>query len=442
MPLATEILIILLLIAANGILAMTEFALVSIRKGRLRQRIEEGDTRAKVVLELAEDPNRFLSTIQIGITLVGILAGAFGGTTVAIELATWFLTYPATAPYAETLSIAIVVLMITFLTLVFGELVPKRLGLHFPERIATLFARPMKVLALFGAPVVWLISVTTDAVLRLLRVPPKTEVRITEEEIRFMLAEGRRAGVFEPAEHEMVEQVFRFGDRLVTALMTPRLDIVGLDLDSPAEENWRKIIESGHTWYPVYRETLDEIKGVISVRDLWAQVVTGKEPNLASILREPIIIPESKRALDMLEIFRNYNVHLALITDEYGSIVGLLSLHDIIEAIIGDIPTGTEKFEPEIVPREDGSWLVDASLPITDVKEKFHISSLPDEGEGYYQTLAGFVISVLGKIPKAGDHFEWSGYRFEVIDMDGRRVDKVLIVPLSNKEDHSVSLSR
>lgn len=427
MPLATEILIILLLITANGILAMTEFALVSVRKVRLKQRIEAGDTRAKMALELAEDPNRFLSTIQIGITLVGILAGAFGGTTVAMELAAWFLEYPALAPYAETFSIAIVVLVITFLTLVFGELVPKRLGLHSPEQIATLFARPMKVLALLGTPLVWLFSEATELILRIFHVPPTGKVQINEEEIRFMLAEGRRTGVFEAAEQEMVEQIFRFGDRLVTALMTPRPDIVGLDLDNPPEENWKKIIESGHTWYPVYRETIDDIIGVVSVRDLWAQVVSGKEPNLTSIIREPVLIPESKRALDLLEIFRNYSVHLALITDEYGSIVGILSLHDIIEAIIGTIPIGTEKWEPEFVQREDGSWLVDALLPMTDVKEKFNISSLPGEGEGYYQTLAGFMIYILGKIPKAGDHFEKSGYRFEVIDMDGRRVDKVLI---------------
>ena len=435
MSLATEIIIILLLIAANGILSMTEFALVSVRKARLRRQAEGGDQRARAVLELAEDPNRFLSTIQIGITLIGILAGAFGGTTIAAELTAWFSTIPPVQSFAGTLGIAVVVLAITFLTLIFGELVPKRLGLHSPERIATIFARPMKVLALIGAPLVWFFSASTEFILRLFRVPPVGEIQITEEEIRFMLAEGRRAGVFEAAEQEMVEQVFRFGDRLVNALMTPRPDIIGLDLDNPPVENWKKIIESGHTWYPVYHEYLDNIVGVISVRDLWAQVVTGKNPNLAAILREPIIVPESKRATEMLELFRSSGVHVALITDEYGSIAGILSLHDIIEAIVGAIPTGTEKREPDIVRREDGSWLVDALLPITDVKEKFNIPALPDEGEGYYQTLGGFVIYSLGKVPKSGDHFEWGGFRFEVVDMDGRRVDKVLVIPPEQEKE-------
>jgi putative hemolysin len=427
--LTLDIVIVLLLILANGLFSLVEFALVSARRSLLRKRAEGGDAGAKAALELAEDPNRFLSTVQIGITLIGILAGAFGGTRVASYLMPFFLSIPSTAPYAGPVSIGIVVLAITFLTMVIGELVPKRIGLHIPIEIASLFARPMRALSRFASPAVWLVSSSTDLVLRLLRIPPHERPAVTEEEIRAMLEEGRRAGILEAAEQDMMEAVFRFGDRRVDALMTPRPEIVALDLNAPPEENWKKIASSAHTWYPVYRGSLDAIAGVVTVRDLVSQVMAGREPELVSILRDPVYIPEGRPALTVLELLRTTRSHIAFVTDEYGTIAGILTFHDLVEAIIGSIPSWDHGKEPDIVSREDGSFLIEGLLPVEDLKERFGFGPLPEEGEGYYRTLAGFMVYSLGHIPEPGEHVMWDGYRFEVMDMDGKRVDKVLLVP-------------
>jgi putative hemolysin len=429
MALGTDLLIVLLLILANGIFSMAEFALVSARRALLRARAGEGDKGAKAALELAEDPNRFLSTVQIGITLIGILAGAFGGIRIAAYLEPYFLSIPALAPYAGGLSIAIVVLAITFATMVIGELVPKRIGLHRPVEIASFLGRPMRLLARIAAPVVWLVSGTTDLILRALGIPPAERPAVTEEEIRSMLEEGRRAGILEAAEQDMMEAVFRFGDRRVEALMTPRPEIVALDLDAPPAENWEKISSGGHTWYPVYRSSLDAIAGVISVRDLLSQVMTGKQPDLVPILREPTYVPEGRPSLTVLELLRASRSHIALVTDEYGTITGLLTFHDIVEAILGSVPSHGEGKEPGIVERDDGSFLVEGILPLEDLAERFGLGPFPEEGEGYYRTIAGFLVYSLGHIPEPGEHTSWNGYRFEVVDMDGKRVDKVLLVP-------------
>lgn len=429
MSLALDLVIVLLLILVNGLFSMVEFALVSVRRSLLRERAERGDAGAKAALELAEDPNRFLSTVQIGITLIGILAGAIGGTRIAAYLMPFFFSIPSTAPYAGAVSIGIVVLAITFLTMVIGELVPKRIGLHIPIEIASLLARPMRALSRLASPAVWLVSSSTDLVLRLLRIPPHERPAVTEEEIRSMLEEGRRAGILEAAEQDMMEAVFRFGDRRVDALMTPRPEIVALDLDSPPEENWKKISSGAHTWYPVYRGSLDAIAGVITVRDLISQVLAGRTPDLVPILREPIYIPEGRPALTVLELLRTTRSHIAFVTDEYGTIAGILTFHDLVEAIIGSIPAWDLGKEPDIVGREDGSFLIEGLLPVEDLKERFGFGPLPEEGEGYYRTLAGFMVYSLGHIPEPGEHVMWDGYRFEVVDMDGKRVDKVLLVP-------------
>ena len=427
--LTADLIIVLLLVLANGIFSMAEFALVSARKALLRTRAEEGDGGAKAALELAEDPNRFLSTVQIGVTLIGVFVGAFGGIRIAAYLAPLFLSVPALAPYAQGLSIAVVVIGITFVTMVLGELVPKRIGLHRPVEISSLLARPMRVLALVASPVVWLVSGTTDLILRALRIPSAERPAVTEEEIRSMLEEGRRAGILEAAEQDMMEAVFRFGDRRVEALMTPRPEIVALDLDDPPEENWEKISSGGHTWYPVYRESLDSIAGVITVRDLLSQVMAGKKPDLATILREPVYVPEGRPSLTVLELLRTSSSHIALVTDEYGIITGILTFHDIVEAILGSIPTPGHGEEPEIVKRDDGSFLIEGILPLEDLRERFGLGPFPEEGEGYYRTIAGFLVYSLGHIPEPGEHITWNGYRFEVMDMDGKRVDKVLLVP-------------
>jgi putative hemolysin len=426
--LSTDLVIVLLLILANGVFSMAEFALVSARKVLLRTRAGEGDRGAKAALELAEDPNRFLSTVQVGITLIGILAGAFAGTRIAAYLTPVFLSIPALAPYAEGLSIAIVVLGITFVTMVLGELVPKRIGLHRPVEISSFLGRPMRFLSWLASPVVWLVSGTTDLILRILGIPPAERPAVTEEEIRSMLEEGRRAGILEAAEQDMMEAVFRFGDRRVEALMTPRPEIVALDLDAPPAENWEKISSGGHTWYPVYRSSLDTIAGVITVRDLLSQMMAGKQPDLASILREPLYVPEGRPSLTVLELLRTSQSHLALVTDEYGTISGLLTFHDIVEAILGTIPAAGQGREPDIVKRDDGSYLIEGILPLEDLKERFGLGPFPEEGEGYYRTIAGFLVYSLGHIPDPGEHVTWNGYRFEVVDMDGKRVDKVLLV--------------
>jgi putative hemolysin len=429
MALAADLFIVLLLILANGIFSMAEFALVSARRALLRTRAGEGDKGAKAALELAEDPNRFLSTVQIGITLIGILAGAFGGIRIAAYLEPYFLSIPALAPYAGALSIAIVVLGITFATMVIGELVPKRIGLHRPVEISSFLARPMRFLSLIASPVVWLVSASTDLILRVLGIPPAERPAVTEEEIRSMLEEGRRAGILEAAEQDMMEAVFRFGDRRVEALMTPRPEIVALDLDAPPAENWEKISSGGHTWYPVYRGSLDAVTGVISVRDLLSQVMAGKQPDLAPILREALYVPEGKPSLTVLELLRTSRSHIALVTDEYGTITGLLTLQDIVEAILGSFPAPGQAGEPDIVKRDDGTYLVEGILPVEDLKERFGLGTFPEEGEGYYRTIAGFIVYSLGHIPGPGEHTTWNGYRFEVVDMDGKRVDKVLLVP-------------
>ena len=438
MALAADLLIVLLLILANGIFSMAEFALISARRALLRTRAGEGDKGAGAALELAEDPNRFLSTVQIGITLIGILAGAFGGIRLAAYLEPFFLSIPALAPWAEGLSIIIVVLGITFVTMVLGELVPKRIGLHRPVEVSSFLARSMRALSWLAAPVVWLVSGTTDLVLRILGIPAAERPAVTEEEIKSMLEEGRRAGILEAAEQDMMEAVFRFGDRRVEALMTPRPEIVALDLDDPPDVNWGKISSGGHTWYPVYRGSLDTIAGVVTVRDLVSQVMAGKKPDLVSVLREPIYIPEGRPALMVLDLLRTSRSHIALVTDEYGTIAGILSFHDIIEAIIGVVPSADHGKEADIVSRDDGSFLIEGLLPIEDLQERFGLGPFPEEGEGYYRTIAGFIVYSLGHIPGPGEHVSWSGYRFEVMDMDGKRVDKVLLVPPPPSESREV----
>jgi putative hemolysin len=313
--------------------------------------------------------------------------------------------------------------------MVLGELVPKRIGLHRPVEISSFLGRPMRTLSWLASPVVWLVSGTTNLVLRILGIPPAERPAVTEEEIRSMLEEGRRAGILEAAEQDMMEAVFRFGDRRVEALMTPRPEIVALDLDAPPAENWEKISSGGHTWYPVYRGSLDTLAGVITVRDLLSQVMAGKQPDLISILREPVYVPEGRPSLTVLELLRTTQSHIALVTDEYGTISGLLTFHDIVEAILGTIPAAGQGREPDIVKRDDGSYLIEGILPLEDLKERFGLGPFPEEGEGYYRTIAGFLVYSLGHIPDPGEHVSWNGYRFEVVDMDGKRVDKVLLVP-------------
>jgi putative hemolysin len=424
-----EALVIFLLIILNGVFAMSEIAVVSARKTRLEQWANEGDGRARAALELANSPNQFLATIQIGITLIGILAGAFGGATIARAIAIGLDEIPMVAPYSRPVSLAIVVLIITCLSLIVGELVPKRLALNSPERIASTMATPMRALARLASPIVYVLDRSTDAVLRVLGMRPIVEAPVTEEEIRALIAQGTQAGMFDEAEQEMVERVFRLGDRRVGAVMTPRTEIVWVDSDALPEEIQQTIAQSTHSRILVAQGSLDDVLGVVHAKELLLPLLRGEPLDLAAVLRQPLYVPESMRALEVLELFKQSATHIALVIDEYGGVQGLLTPSDILEAIVGDLPEPGEQVDPLAVQREDGSWLLDGMLSIDDFKELFHLGRLPDEDQGVYQTLAGFVIMQLGRIPVVSDHFEWGGLRIEVVDMDGNRVDKILAHP-------------
>lgn len=434
MPYFSEIIIIFVLIVLNGIFAMSEFALVSAKKTRLRQRAEEGDTRADAALKLANEPTPFLSTIQIGITMVGIFAGAFGGATIAKELARYLQEITALAPYSGVLSITLVVLVITYLTLIFGELVPKRLALNNAEAIASYVAKPMFFLSLIAKPLVFILSYSTEAVLRLMRVQKITEPPVTEEEIKIMLEEGTEAGVFERAELSMIEGVFDIGDRRVESLMTHRTDIIALDLDDPADKNLRKMIGSGRSNFPAYERDLDNVVGMVSVKDILARLVERGTADIKAAVTKPLFVPEAITVLKLLESFKETGVHIALITDEYGSIQGIITLHDILEAIVGDVRSLGEPIEMQVVAREDGSWLIDGDTSVEKLKEVLSVDSFPGEKEGYYRTIAGFIMFILQRIPKTGDHLEFRGLRYEVVDMDGNRIDKVLVTRVPDSE--------
>jgi magnesium and cobalt exporter, CNNM family len=425
-----ELVVILLLILANGVFALAEMALVSARKARLQEWAEAGHVRARAALALAEDPGAFLSTVQIGITVVGILAGAFGGARLAAPLAAALRPLPGVGPYHETLSLGLVVGGITYLSLVVGELVPKQLALTSPERLATVLAGPMRLVSRLASPAVRLLSLSTAAVLRLCRVRPAPEPPVTAGEVRHLMEQGAQAGVFEAAEHEMVRGVFRLGNRRISALMTPRTDIVWLDLEDPPEEQRRRVTETVHSWVPVGRGALDHLVGVARAKDLLAPLLTGQVEALEAVIRPPVVVPESLPALQVLERFRQAGLHLALVVDEYGAIQGLVTPLDLLEALVGDLPDAGLAAEPAVVRREDGSWLVDGRLPADELKALLPIGALPGEETGVYQTVSGLVMQQLERIPATGDQFPWGGFRFEVVDMDGHRVDKVLVTPL------------
>lgn len=422
-----EIVAILMLVVFNGVLAMSEVAIISARKVRLQHLSERGVTGARTALELANSPNHFLSTVQIGITLVGILAGAFGGATLSEQLGLRLAAFPALAPYSEAISFTIVVLIITYLSLIIGELVPKRLGLSLAERVAVRVAKPMRLLSVVSSPVVRLLSFSTESVLRLFGAHRVEEQPISEEEVKILIRQGTAAGIFDPSEQDMVMNVFRLGDRRVEALMTPRRDIGWLDVKDTVAEVRRKLAAHPHTRLPVADSNLDNIIGVVRARDLLVNCLAGKALDLRAAMLAPLFVPEGTPALKVLERFRQTGIHLAVVVDEYGVTQGLLTHHDIIEAVVGDIPSPGLNEEPYAVRRDDGSWLVDGAIPIDEFNQIFGVKPLRAEERSDFQTLAGLVLKVMGRIPTSGDRFEWGGLRFEIMDMDRRRVDKVLV---------------
>lgn len=431
---ASEVLIIFLLLVANGVFAMAEIAVVSSRKGRLKKLADEGSAKAQAALALAHEPTRFLSTVQIGITLIGILAGAYGGAKLTDEAAALVSLVPGLAPFSRGIGLFIVVGAITFCSVVIGELVPKRIALNNPERKAMLVAGPMNALSRLAAPFVWLLTQSSSLILKGLGLGKETDAPPSEEEVSHLIEQGTTAGVFHRAERAMVEGVLRLDERPVTEIMTRRNRVVWLNLADPDEINWRKIVASGHSHFPVYEGNRDNVLGLVAVKALWANAAFGVTNHLRNHLTPPLYVPETVNAVQLLEAFKKSGKHLALVTDEFGGIQGLVSLIDVMEAIVGDLPEPGDRRGPDAVQREDGSWLVDGSMPVEELPRRFQLDPLPpDHGESY-STLGGFVLDRLGHIPRAGETFTWGGRRIEVMDMDHHRVDKVLIAPVKKPE--------
>lgn len=428
-----EVVLIAILIVINGLFSMTEIAVVSARRVRLARSAADGNAGAATAIELQEKPERFLSTVQIGITLIGILSGAFGGALLSDEFSEIVATMPALAPYADKIGFGIVIVIITFFSLVIGELVPKNIALNRPETIATIFSRPMNLISKLTSPVVWLLTVSTTFVLKLLRIRESGEAAITEEEIRAHIAQGTAIGVLEETEQELIEGVIKLNDQNISALMTSRLKIVWIDLDDSLDINKQKLIESPYSRLPVCRGGLDGIIGIVKSRDLLSHLLSGGELDIEKVIKQPVYVPETKTALEMLEVFKHSHTLMAMVVDEYGSVEGLVTMNDLLEEIVGDLETGGNP-NAWVVEREDGSFLLDGSLSVMDFKEALSLQELPADERESYQTLAGFMLTRLEKVPTEGEKFEWGGYSFEVIDMDGRRVDKVLVSKTAESE--------
>jgi putative hemolysin len=422
-----EVSVILLLLVANGVFAMAEISVVSARKARLQQRASKGDGRAQAALGMANNPNELLSTVQIGITLIGILAGAFGGATIAEELEVVFDRVSWLKPYSEALAVGLVVIVITYLSLIIGELAPKRLALHNPEETAIRLVMPMQRLARITRPLNRLLNVSTEAVIRLLGAHPSDEPAVTEEEVKVLIEQGTQIGIFEEEEEEMIKGVLRLADQSLGALLTPRTQIVWLDILESAEETRQKITDSKHARFPVIDGSEEEIIGIVSSKHLLGQVLSGQPLDVRAASQPPLFVPEGTLVLDLLELFKRRGETMAIVIDEYGSVEGLVTQDDILEVIVGALPSSEVIDEPRAIQREDGSWLLDGMLNIDTLKEILDIELLPAEKQARFQTVGGFMLAQLGSIPEVGAHFEWGQYQFEVLDMDGNRIDKVLL---------------
>ncbi|GMV01518.1 MAG: hemolysin family protein [Burkholderiaceae bacterium] len=427
-----EIAILFGLIVLNGVLAMAEIALVSARKARLQKLVDDGDRPAAAALALGADPNRFLSTIQIGITSIGILNGIFGEAALAAPFAAWLETLGIGAPWAGYAATGLVVVVVTYVSIVVGELVPKRLGQINPEGIARLVAHPMTLLATLTRPFVRLLSVSTELVLRGLGARGDRVPSVTEEEIHALLAEGSDAGVIEQTEHAMVRNVFRLDDRQISSLMVPRADVVWLDIDDPLAANLAKVAETAHSRFPVCRDGFEEILGFAHSKQLLAQSLRGAPIDLTQDLQEVLYVPETLTGMELLENFRSSNTQIAMVVDEYGEVQGLITLHDLMEAITGEFASA-DGSDSWAFQREDGSWLLDGLIPVPELKDRLGLRTMPEEGRERYQALSGMLMLMLGRMPQTGDTVTWENWRFEVIDMDGNRVDKVLAsaIPLA-----------
>jgi putative hemolysin len=418
-----EIIILGVLILINAVFTMSEIALVSARKGRLESQAEKGDDNARAALQLANNPEIFLSAAQIGITLVAILIGVYSGDRFSEQLKPTIAKIDFLAPYAGTIATTIIVIIVTFLSIIFGELIPKRIGLLRAEKIAKVVAKPMNTFARFTHPIGWILNKVSNLFFRIVGLKRLKDDAVTEEEIKTMITEGTEAGTIDEAEQEIIERVFHLGDRNITSLMTHRSDIIWFNLDDTEEKIKEKILQEPHSAYPICDNTIDHIQGVVSIKDLY---IHPDSSLLKDIMQPALFIPENNSPYQVLEKFKQSQIHSAFIVDEYGSILGLITLNDILEAIIGDIPQ-TDIDDYEIIEREDGSFLVDAQIPFYDFLTKFEKTEWMNEGEQEFDTLAGFVLHELERIPKTGEKLDWKGFQFEIIDMDGHRIDKVLV---------------
>ena len=417
-----ELLILFFLILVNGFFSMAEIALVSARKARLEGQANKGDSRAKYALALAQKPDSFLSTVQIGITTIGILTGIFSGDKIVDDVAVFLEGFPILAAYSKGIATAAVVVIITFFSLVFGELVPKRLGLSNPEKIAKTVAAPMRLISTIAYPFVWLLVNTTTIIMKVFRV--KTDdSQVTEEEIKAIINEGTEQGAIEATEQEIIQRVFHLGDRNITSLMTHRSDVIWFDVNDNEQSIREKIMKEPHTVYPVCDKSIDHIKGIVSIKDMY---VTPDEVSFKHTMKNPLFVPENISPYQLLEKFKVSKIHTSFVVDEYGTLLGLVTLNDLLEAIVGDLPQHDVQ-DYEIIEREDGSFLVDAQIPFYDFLTRFEKADWMNEGEQEFDTLAGFILHTLERIPETGEHFEWKGFGIEIMDMDGHRIDKVLV---------------
>lgn len=430
-----ELLALFILILCNGLFALAEIAVIAARPARLQERAYRGERAALDVLQLQEQPERFLSTIQVGITLVGTLTGALGGATFAEQLTLRLREIPFLEPYAPALGLGIVVVLITYFSIVLGELAPKRLGLTDPEAVAMRLARLMLLLSRITAPLVSLLAASSKAVIAFLGVRREVEQPVTDEEIRLLMLQGAEAGVFDVMESEMVEGVLRLGDQRSRTVMTPRHEIVWLDLQAPLEENLAKVRESGYSRFPVCDGTLDKVLGMIYAKDLLARVLSGEPLDLAQNLRQPLYVPETMPALEMLEQFRRSQVHVALVLDEYGGVEGIITFRDLLESLVGQIASAGETGGPTAVPRPDGSWLLDGSYPVGQLEDILGMLELPARERIGYETVAGLVLALCDHIPRRGEWVQWQRWKLEVVDMDGLRIDQVLVSPVAEASE-------
>lgn len=423
-----DVALLVFLILLNGVFAMSEMALTASRKARLQVMVEGREPGAHAAMELHENPTRWLSTVQIGITSIGVLNGIVGEAAFAEPLSRWLQeVLPLTPKVARLSATALVVATITYLTIIFGELVPKRLGQMYPETVARLVARPMNWLSAATRPFVWLLGASTEAVLRLFGIRGGPSRSVTEEEIAASLEEGVDAGVIEAQEHQMVRNVFRLDERQIGSMMIPRADIVWLDAAAPIEQMLQRMMHNGRSRYPVCRGSLDDVIGVIAAHTLLPPLAQGLEPDLNEHMKPPVFVPETLSGMELLENFRQTSAEMVFVVDEYGAVQGVITERDLLEAITGEFVGADPGEEAWATQRDDGSWLMDGLIPIPELKDRLDIKDVPEEDRGRYNTLAGMVMLLLGRLPLTGDSVEWDGWRFEVVDLDGKRVDKLLV---------------